>query len=218
LTIQLCLGNVHDMHSVGIRGVRGGYRRDRDLTHVGARTRILDAAYDLFSREGINAVGIDRIIAAAPVAKATLYHHFASKEDLVCAFLDLRGKRWTADWLQAEIERRAADGEARAIAVFDALDEWINRPDFEGCSFINTLIEIGNRGGPIHTTTIRHLDAIRAMLEGYAKEAGAANPRDTAFQLQILMMGAIVSARRGDGQAARRARTLAELLVDGSKR
>jgi AcrR family transcriptional regulator len=206
------------MHSVGTRGVRGGYRRDRDLAHDGARTRILDAAYDLFSREGINAVGIDRIIAAAPVAKATLYHHFASKEDLVCAFLDLRGKRWTADWLAAEIERRAADGEARAIAVFDALDEWINRPDFEGCSFINTLIEIGNRGGPIHKTTVRHLDSIRAMMEGYAREAGAANPRETAFQLQILMMGAIVSAGRGDGQAARRARTLAELLIHSSER
>jgi AcrR family transcriptional regulator len=205
------------MHSVGTRGLRGGYRRDRDLTHDGARTRILDAAYDLFSREGINAVGIDRIIAAAPVAKATLYHHFASKEDLVCAFLDLRGKRWTADWLQAEIERLAANGEARAIVVFDALDEWINRPDFEGCSFINTLIEIGNRGGPIHKTTVRHLDSIRVMMEGYAREAGAANPRDTAFQLQILMMGAIVSARRGDGQAARRARTVAELIVHDSK-
>jgi AcrR family transcriptional regulator len=198
--------------------MRGAHRRDRDVGHDGARTRILDAAYDLFSREGINAVGIDRIIAAAPVAKATLYHHFASKEDLVCAFLDLRGKRWTADWLHAEIERLAANGEDRAIAVFDALDEWINRPDFEGCSFINTLIELGNRVGPIHQTTVRHLDSIRAMLEGYAREAGAANPRDTAFQLQILMMGAIVSARRGDRQAARRARGLAELLLDGAKR
>src|ERR1700719_686761 len=139
---------------------RSGYRRGRDggrdrggdgkAGGDGARARILDAAYELFSRHGINAVGIDRIISEAPVAKATLYHHFASKEELVRAFLELREKRWTVDWLRAEAERRAASGQAHALAVFDALHEWFNRPDFEGCSFINTLLEIRDRADPIH--------------------------------------------------------------------
>src|SRR5213596_269679 len=132
-----------------------------------ARSRILEAAYRLFSRHGINSVGIDRIIAEAPVAKATLYHHFASKEDLVTSFLELREIRWTVDWLQSEVERLAAAGNSRALAVFDALDDWFHRPDFEGCSFINTLLEIGDRENPIHLRAIHHLEVLRAMLEDY---------------------------------------------------
>jgi AcrR family transcriptional regulator len=183
----------------------------------GARERILDAAYELFSRYGIHAVGIDRIIAEAGVAKATLYHHFPSKADLVVAFLDLRQERWTHDYFRAEVERRAATPQEKALAVFDFFDEWFQRPDFEGCSFINTLLEITDKDDPVHKTAVRHLEAIREMVETYAEQAGAANPREIGSQLQILMMGSIVSAGRGDAGAARRARALGELLLDGSR-
>jgi AcrR family transcriptional regulator len=181
-----------------------------------ARTRLLDAAYELFSRHGIQAVGIDRIIAEAGVAKATLYHHFASKEDLVIAFLDLRERRWTHDWLVAEVERRAATPRGRALAMFDALDEWFHGPDFEGCSFINTLLETTGKDDPVYRETVRHLDVIRAILETYAEQAGAVDSKEIAYQLQILAMGAIVSAGRGDPEAARRARVLAELRLNAS--
>jgi len=73
-----------------------------------ARQRIVDTAYELFSQNGIRPVGIDRIIAEAGVAKMTLYRHFPAKIDLAVAFLDLRGERWTRDWLQSEIDRQAA--------------------------------------------------------------------------------------------------------------
>jgi AcrR family transcriptional regulator len=183
----------------------------------GARDRILDAAYELFSRYGIHAVGIDRIIAEAGVAKATLYHHFPSKADLVVAFLDVRQERWTHDYFQAEVQRLAATPQENALAVFDFFDEWFQRPDFEGCSFINTLLEITDEDDPIHKAAVRHLDAIRAMVETYAQQAGAANPKEIGSQLQILMMGSIVSAGRGDAGAARRARALGELLLDSSR-
>jgi AcrR family transcriptional regulator len=200
------------------RDLDGWDARERDdHPRQEARTRILDAAYELFSRRGIHAVGIDRIIAEADVAKATLYHHFASKEDLVLAFLDLREQRWTRDWLQPEVERLAATSGGRALAVFDALDEWFHRPDFEGCSFINTLLEIPDEDGSVHDETVRQLSAIRAILETYAALEGTANPEETGYRLQILMMGAIVSAGRGDNQAARRARVLVELLLDRSR-
>jgi AcrR family transcriptional regulator len=208
------------MHSAGSTAVRGKARRSRGSiggAREGARERILDAAYELFSRRGINAVGIDQIISQAPVAKATLYHHFASKEDLVCAFLELRERRWTVEWLQAEVDRRARTGQLRALAAFDALDEWFHRPDFEGCSFINTLLEMSDRENPIHQAAARHLGVIQRILERYADEAGAANPREVACQLQVLMMGSIVSACRGDGQAAKHARSLAELLLEQSR-
>src|SRR5437764_8638800 len=188
-----------------VRARRDGGARGAGAREGGARSRILETAYRLFSHHGINSVGIDRIVAEAPVAKATLYHHFPSKEDLVGSFLELRENRWTMDWLQAEVERLAAGGDKRALAVFDVLDEWFHRPDFEGCAFINTLLEIGDPENPIHRKAIHHLEVLRSMLEEYAAQAGVKSPVEVSYQLQLLMMGAIVSASRGDGQAATRA-------------
>jgi AcrR family transcriptional regulator len=179
-----------------------------------AHSRILETAYELFSHRGIRAVGIDRIIAEAGVAKATLYHHFPSKEMLVLAFLDLRDQRWTHDWLEVEAERLAREPHGPALALFDALDEWFHRSDYESCSFINTLLEIADRKSPIHRAAVRHLGSVLKTLEGYAEQAGATNPKEAAHQLQVLMMGAIVSASRGDRDAARRARPLAKLLLE----
>ena len=70
---------------------------------MGARDRIVDTAYDLFSRHGIRAVGVDRIVAESGVAKMSLYRHFPSKDDLVLAFLQERERRWTNEWLRAEV-------------------------------------------------------------------------------------------------------------------
>jgi AcrR family transcriptional regulator len=182
-----------------------------------ARARILDTAYELFSQHGIRAVGIDRIIAEAQIAKATLYRHFPSKEDLVIAFLDMRERRWTHEWLQARTERLAPRPEERILFVFDALDEWFHRSDYEGCSFINTLLEIDESNDPIHREAARHLGVVREILERYAEQAGARNPEEMSYQMQILMMGAIVSARRGDLEAGRRARVFAELLLESSR-
>jgi AcrR family transcriptional regulator len=181
-----------------------------------ARARILETAYDLFAQDGVRAVGIDRIIAEAKIAKATLYRHFASKEDLILAFLDLREQRWTRDWLEAETERIARRPQERALAVFDVLDGWFHRDDYEGCSFIKTLLEIRDSDSAIHRAAARHLGVIREKLARYAQLAGARDPEEMSYQLQILMMGAIVSASRGDPEAARRARVFAELLLERS--
>jgi AcrR family transcriptional regulator len=183
----------------------------------GARARVLETAYELFANDGVRAVGIDRIIAEANIAKATLYRHFASKEELVLAFLDLREQRWTHEWLRGETERRAAAPRERLLVTFDVLHEWFQRPDFEGCSFINTLLEISDKANAIHRAAVEHLAAIGAILEGYAQEAGAMDQRAMAAQSQILMMGAIVSAGRGDLIAARRARALTELLLESAR-
>jgi AcrR family transcriptional regulator len=179
-----------------------------------ARGRILETAYALFSRHGIHAVGIDRIIAEAGIAKATLYRHFPSKENLVLAFLELREERWTRGWLMVEAERLARAPGERLLAAFDALDEWFHRADFEGCSFINTLLEIDDPNSPIHRAAAHHLAVIRELMNGYARDAGARDPEEVGFRAQILMMGAIVSAARGDLDAAKRARAFAALLLE----
>ena len=108
-----------------------------------ARERILDAAYDLFSRRGIRDVGVDEVIDRAGVAKATLYRHFSSKDDLVIAFLEMREQRWVMDWVVAESQRRDAAAEGQLLAIFDLFDEWFHRDTFEACSLINVLLEMG---------------------------------------------------------------------------
>src|SRR3954447_6179757 len=105
-----------------------------------ARDRILDASYELFSRRGIQAVGVDAIIERSGVARQTLYRHFTSKQDLVLAFLERRDQVWTRDWLQAEIERRASDPAERLLAIFDVFDEWFCPSEFEGWAFINVMV------------------------------------------------------------------------------
>lgn len=179
-----------------------------------ARTRLLDTAYSLFSRYGIHTIGIDRIIADAGVAKMTLYRHFASKDDLVLAFLELREQRWTHGWLRAEMERRATAPRDRLLAVFDALDDWFRRPDFESCPFLRTLVEVPDESDPVHQATVDYLETITKMLERQVRKAGIARPRDVALEQHILMMGAILSATRGDRKAAVRTRGTAELVLN----
>ena len=178
------------------------------------RDRILDTAYDLFSAHGTRAVGVDRIIAEAGTAKMTLYRNFASKDELIVAFLAVREERWTRGWLQAEVERRASTPRERLLAIFDVFGEWFEREDFEGCSFINVMLELSDREDPGRLASVQHLSVIREFLAGLATEAGVADPEAFAHQWHILMKGSIVAAAEGDARAASRAQELGALLLE----
>jgi AcrR family transcriptional regulator len=180
---------------------------------VGARDRIVETAYDLFSRHGVRAVGVDRIVAESGVAKMSLYRHFPSKDDLVLAFLQERERRWTNELLRAEAERRGATPAERLLAIFDVFGEWFAIDDFEGCSFINMLLEFDDREYRVRQATVEHLRNIRSFLRELATEAGAADPGALAHQWHILMKGSIVAAGEGDQLAAQRAREIGELLL-----
>jgi AcrR family transcriptional regulator len=177
------------------------------------RERVLETAYELFSRHGTRAVGVDRIIAESGVAKMTLYRNFASKDALILAFLARREERWTRAWLQAEVEARAATPAGRMLAVFDTFGEWFARDDFEGCSFINVMLEWTDRGHPARTASVEHLANIRGYLGDLAAGAGIADADGVARQWHILMKGSIVAAAEGDRRAAARARELGGLLL-----
>jgi AcrR family transcriptional regulator len=125
-----------------------------------ARERILDTAYELFSRRAIRDVGIDEVIEQAGVAKATLYRHFPSKDELVIAFLERREERWTLAWVEAEARQRGSTPEEQLLAIFELFDEWFHREDFEACSFINVLLEMGP-AHPAGQASVRHLASIR---------------------------------------------------------
>jgi AcrR family transcriptional regulator len=179
-----------------------------------ARQRILETAYDLFSRLGLRAVGVDRIIDEAGVARKTFYHHFPSKTDLILAFLDLRGQRWTHEWLEAEIYRIGSTPRERLLAVFDALDEWFHQEDFESCGVLATVFEVRDPADPVYQAATRQLEEVRQVLLEIAEQSKTGDPESLANHIQTLMMGAIVSATRDDLDAARRARELAVLLLN----
>jgi AcrR family transcriptional regulator len=178
-----------------------------------ARERIDDTAYELFSRRGVRAVGVDEVVARSGVAKMTLYRHYPSKNHLALAFLRRREELWTRGWLQAEVERRGGTPGERLLAIFDVFDKWFRRTDFEGCSFINILLEIDDARHPVRQATVVHLANIRAFLAGLAAQAGATDPDGLARQWHILMKGSIVAAGEGDKNAALRAREIGRLLL-----
>ena len=180
------------------------------------RERIIDTSYELFSRRGVRAVGIDELIERAGVAKATLYRHFPSKDHLVVAFLERREERWTRGWVEQEALRRASNPEDQLPAIFDAFDEWFHREDFEACSFINVLLEMGP-GHPAGSACVQHLENIRSLVRQLAEEAGLRDTGSFAHSWHILMKGSIIAAAEGDAEAARRAQSMARGLIDAHR-
>jgi AcrR family transcriptional regulator len=178
------------------------------------RERILEAAYDLFSRSGIRAIGVDTITVHADVAKMTLYRNFASKNELAMAFMRLREERWSVGWMQTEVLSRATAPADQLLAIFDVLTEWFAREDFEGCAFVRSLLEFEDREDPVRMACVMHLANIRAFVRELAEAAGIDDADRVAAQWQILMKGAIVSAQEGDLDAALEARELGILLLE----
>ncbi|MEC3976091.1 TetR/AcrR family transcriptional regulator [Amycolatopsis sp. H20-H5] len=177
------------------------------------RERALDAAYELFSRHGIRAVGVEAVVARAGVAKMTLYRHFLSKEELVLAFLERRETRWTDEWIRAGTTRLSATPAGRLLAVFDLFDGWFREPGFEGCPFIRVLLELGDEDGPVRQASIRHLANVRHYLAYLAEAAGLTEPDAVARQWHLLMKGSIISALEGDHEAALRAKEIGALVL-----
>lgn len=180
---------------------------------VTPKDRILRVAYDLFSTRGIRDVGIDEIVRTADVAKATLYKHFASKNALATAFLQMREREWTHGIVEAGAIRRGATPCEQLLAIFDVFDDWFHQENFEGCSFINVLLEMGS-SHPLGESSSVHLKNIRDIVVGLAEDGGLAEPEQFAHSWHILMKGSIVSATEGDDRAAKRAQAMARMLID----
>jgi AcrR family transcriptional regulator len=153
-------------------------------------------------------------VAESGVAKMSLYRHFGSKDELVLTFLQERERRWTNEWLRAEVERRGVTASQRMLAIFDVFGEWFLIEDFEGCSFINVLLEFDDRANRVRQASVEYLGNIRSFLQELATEAGSTDPRALAHQWHILMKGSIVAAGEGDRIAARRAQEIGQLLLE----
>lgn len=169
----------------------GGPRRSE------ARERLLATASALFYREGIRAVGVERILAEAPATRATFYRHFPSKEDLVVAYLrgvdtDIRAGT------QAAIEAAPSPADAlRAIgtAVADALAE----PEFRGCAFLKAAAEYPDPDDRVHQAVLDHRAWYAATLtELFAQVFGTSprrpNPEHAARHFVMMRDGAMSGA------------------------
>lgn len=178
-----------------------------------AAERVLESAYELFSRRGVRDVGINEIIASSGVAKATFYRHFPSKDDVVMAFLARRDQVWTVEFVVDKARERGATPKEQLLAVFDVFGDWFRRDDFEACSFINVLLEMGP-GHPLGQASIDYLARIRGHIQALAEEAGLERPEDFARSWHILMKGSIISATEGDLDASKRAQQMAGWLIE----
>src|SRR5438105_7649967 len=151
-----------------------------------ARQRILDAASEMFYRDGVRAVGIDAIIARSGVAKMSLYRNFPSKDALVTAWLEDRNAFFWRRWDQASASR-AADPRGRLEAILDMVAATASHPKWRGCPFLNTGTEFPEPDHPARAVILANKRAVRDRLRELAAAAGARNPDLLAQQLQLLI-------------------------------
>jgi AcrR family transcriptional regulator len=179
-----------------------------------ARERLLASADELFYAEGVHTVGIDRVIEHAGVAKASLYNIFGSKEGLIGAYLASRHDDTTERLMEA-VERYRSPRK-RLLAVFEGQGEIVAEPGFRGCAFVAATAE-APPGGLVEQAADNYRAWIRALFTDLAEQAGAANPRELARQLQMIYDGTGLAASLDrDPSITRSARAAAEVLLDAS--
>lgn len=182
-----------------------------------ARLRLLEAADRLFYRDGTRAVGIDRVIAEAGVAKMTLYTHFPSKDELILAVLQYREER-VLEFFRSSMERHAGRTKDRLRAFFAALKDWFESPGFRGCAFQNAAVELADSAHPGTQFVGDHKRRFADMLRGLVEESMGRRAAKVAPAVALLVEGAIITAVvQGTSDAAAVARDASIRLVEAAK-
>ncbi|WP_426168943.1 TetR/AcrR family transcriptional regulator [Sandarakinorhabdus sp. DWP1-3-1] len=154
-----------------------------------ARSDILRTAMQLFYAEGSRAIGVDRVIAEAAVAKASFYLHFPSKAALLIATLEARDAD-VRGWLcQAASERAAEKRIPPALAMFDIVAKWAAGDGFHGCGFLRAVFD-----SPDNIEARAIGAAHKLALENWIAESLAPDQRDKAAALTILLDGSVAQA------------------------
>jgi AcrR family transcriptional regulator len=181
---------------------------------LSVRDRILATACRLFYAEGIQAVGIQRIIDEAGIAKASLYAHFASKDELVAAYLDAKGKG-LRDAAAAHLANPRLSARAKILKFFDMMVSAAEAPAFRGCAFQNAGAEVADRDHPIRVAARQQREWLHGVFTSLAREvAGAAGAERLAGSLIVLYDGAAATTViDGNPSAARHARWAAEKML-----
>jgi AcrR family transcriptional regulator len=186
------------------------------LKNSQSRQQLVETADRLFYRHGIRAVGVDRVIAEAGVAKATLYAHFPSKDDLILAVLHHREESMM-EFFRSAMERHEKRTKDRLRAFFAALKDWFNSPDFRGCAFINAAVELADAAHPGSHFVQEHKRRFRDFLGTLVEETIGNAHIKVASAISLLVEGAIVTAViQGSPESADVARDAALAVTSSS--
>src|SRR6476661_7684814 len=189
--------------------------RKRDPSE--ARQRILETADRLFYQDGIRAVGIDRIIAEAGVAKMSLYKHFPSKDDLILAVLKYR-EVGVLEFFRSAMERHDKKAKKPLRAFFAALKDFFESPGFRGCPFQNAAVELADPAHPGTEFVRGHKQRFSEFLRGLIEQSVGKAAAKVAPAVTILVEGALVTTLiQGNAGAADVARDAALKLVGNEK-
>lgn len=163
------------------------------------RERLVKAASSLFYYEGVRAIGVERLIAEAGVTKATFYRHFASKDDLVVAYLQTKDA-----YYRAIVEPlAAAHPPAEAIElIFEAIAEHARERGFRGSPFLNAAAEYPDAAHPVRRLVTGHRDWIRAVFQDLLTRVGHTDPVSAAGALLMLYDGAMAAGYLDDSTSA----------------
>lgn len=179
--------------------------------------RVIAATYPLIVHHGVKSLSIEEIEAASAASRAEIEREFGSRDELVRQCLQLREHQWTLGMVQAGARARGTTPESRLLAIFDVFDEWFHRDDYEACTFINVLVEMG-KSHPLGRISIKHLENIRDIVARLAHEADLREPTEFALSWHVLMKGSILNATEGDTNAAIRAKEMARDLIARHRR
>ena len=181
------------------------------------REHVLGVAHELFYWHGIRATGVDRVAAEAGVAATTLYRLFASKDDLIAAYIE-RADRLYREWFDAAAGAGGADPRRAILAVFDALGEQVQPQHCRGCPFLMALAEFPDPVHPAHRAAVTMKTWVRGRLGQLTAELAnggrVARPELVADQLSVIMEGVYASAQALTAEGpARHARTVVESVL-----
>ncbi len=178
--------------------------------------KILATATNLFETRGIQASGVDTIIAEAGVAKATLYKHFPSKNLLITAYLREKSNKFY-EWLNARLASKKANSIEILITLCELVEQWISTPEFHGLPFHIAAVEFPDPAHPINQYSTVLAVELQGYLSKIAQTAGAKDPEALGQQLTILFEGAALVERLNPGSgAAERAKHASIMLVKAS--
>ncbi|WP_129790501.1 TetR/AcrR family transcriptional regulator [Sphingosinicella sp. CPCC 101087] len=182
------------------------------------RDHILETAANLFYREGVRAVGVDLIVARAGVAKTSLYRYFASKDDLVEAFLRREDEDFWRHW-DSVAAAHQGDPAAELEAHLEWIEERIRRPNYRGCPQLNVAAEFSDRRHPARAVAAAHKAELRQRVKRILERMGAARPDALAAQLALVINGAFVSGQfQEEEKPARLLSAMARALIEGMDR
>lgn len=183
-----------------------------------ARERILQAVDELFYRDGVRAVGVDSVIEHAGVNKMSLYRNFASKDDLIAAYLEERNRQYWS-WWDRIMQRHGPDPRRQLQGFFEELQARTSRKGYRGCPFVNIATELSDASHPARRVVALNKRELKRRLRALAEAAGARDPDALADSLMLLIEGAYAGSQTcGPGGPTLALARTAQVVIDAQCR